>query len=97
MFLGLRTTVVPAPDLQAGRAWFARVLGVETNVDEPFYVGFSVAGFELGLAPAADVRAGAVTPWGVRDREAALAALLREGATPREGCATSARASGSRR
>ncbi len=81
MFLGLRTTVVPAPDLQAGRAWFARVLGVETNVDEPFYVGFSVAGFELGLDPAAGA---AVSYWGVRDCDAALAALLTAGATARE-------------
>ncbi len=84
MFLGPRTTVFPAPDLAAGRAWFARVLGTEPYFDEPFYVGFSVAGFELGLDPAASVEAGAVTYWGVRDCDAALAALLDAGATPRE-------------
>ncbi len=85
MFLGLRTTVFPAADLQASRAWYARVLGVEPYFDEPFYVGFSVAGFELGLNPAADVETGPVTYWGVRDCDAALAALLAAGATPREG------------
>ncbi len=81
MFLGLRTTVLPAPDLAASRAWWAAALGVEPYFDEPFYVGFSVAGFELGLDPAAGT---AVSYWGVRDCDAALAALLDAGATPRE-------------
>ncbi len=84
MFLGLRTTIFPAPDLQAGRDWFARVLRVEPYFDEPFYVGFSVGGFELGLDPDADPAAGAVTYWGVRDCDTALAGLLEAGATPRE-------------
>ncbi len=81
MFLGLRTTVLPAPDLAASRAFWVRALGVEPYFDEPFYVGFSVAGFELGLDPAAS---GAVSYWGVRDCDAALAALLAGGATARE-------------
>jgi catechol 2,3-dioxygenase-like lactoylglutathione lyase family enzyme len=84
MFLGLRTVIYPAPDLQASKAWFTRLLGAEPYFDEPFYVGFDVGGYELGLQPDADPRAGAVSYWGVPDADAALAALLEAGAAPRE-------------
>ena len=54
LLLGLRTVIYHAPDLGASKAWFAGVLGVEPYFDEPFYVGFDVGGYELGLVPAAD-------------------------------------------
>ena len=44
MVLGLRTAIYPVPDLAAGKAWYSRVLGREPYFDQPFYVGFSVAG-----------------------------------------------------
>jgi catechol 2,3-dioxygenase-like lactoylglutathione lyase family enzyme len=82
MFLGLRTVIYPAPDLAASTAWFTQVLGIEPYFEEPFYVGFSVAGYELGLLPDADPADGPVTYWGVPDADAAWAALLAQGATP---------------
>ncbi len=82
VFLGLRTVIYPAPDLGAAKAWYARVLEVEPYFDEPFYVGFSVGGYELGLSPSADPAAGAVTYWGVADADAGLARLIEAGATP---------------
>ena len=81
MFLGLRTVIYPAPDLAASKAWFTKLLGREPYFDEPFYVGYEVGGYELGLNPAADVAGGARTYWGVPDAEAAYAALLAAGAT----------------
>ena len=51
MFLGLRTVIYPAPDLAASKAWYTALLGVEPYFDEPFYVGFDVGGYELGLHP----------------------------------------------
>jgi len=81
MFLGLRTIIYPAPDLAAAKAWFTQVLGAPPYFDEPFYVGFSVGGYELGLAPNADPSDGPVTYWGVDDAQAAYAALLERGAT----------------
>jgi catechol 2,3-dioxygenase-like lactoylglutathione lyase family enzyme len=51
MLLGLRTVVYKTPDLAVGRAWYAELLGVAPYFDEPFYVGFDVGGFELGLDP----------------------------------------------
>lgn len=84
MFLGLRTVIYPAPDLDAAKAWWTRVLGVPPYFDQPFYVGFAVAGYELGLLPDADPAAGAVTYWGVGDVETAMAELTAAGATVRD-------------
>ena len=81
MFLGLRTVIYPAPDLAASKAWYASILGIDPYFDQSFYVGFSVAGYELGLDPAADPDEGPVTYWGVPDVDAAMASLLAAGAT----------------
>jgi hypothetical protein len=50
---GLRTVIYPAPDLPA-TSWWSELLGVRPYFEEPFYVGFEVAGYELGLLPTAD-------------------------------------------
>jgi predicted enzyme related to lactoylglutathione lyase len=84
MVLGLRTVIYPAPDLAAAKAWYARALWIEPYFDEPFYVGFEVGGHELGLHPQADPAAGVLAYWGVQDARAAHAALLEQGATPRD-------------
>lgn len=80
MLLGLRTTIYPAPDLEAQKAWWAAVLGADPYFDEPFYVGFSVGGFELGLDPAADPALGLRTYWGVPGCAAAVERLAASGA-----------------
>ncbi len=80
MFLGLRTVIYPAPDLAASKEWFTGVLGIEAYFDESFYVGFEVAGYELGLDPAGDPATGPVTYWGVADADAALSRLVAVGA-----------------
>ena len=80
MFLGLRTVIYPAPDLTATKEWFAQLLGIEPYFDEPFYVGFNVGGYELGLDPATAAEVGARSYWGVRDADAALTRLLAAGA-----------------
>lgn len=84
MFLGLRTVIYPAPDLAAAKAWWTQVLGIEPYFDEPFFVGFSPGGYELGLNPAADPAHGALSYWGVPDADAAYARLLAAGATSLE-------------
>lgn len=82
MFLGLRSLIYPAPDLDAAKTWYSRVLGIDPYFDEPFYVGFEVGGYELGLHPDGDPSAGPKTYWGVTDIEAAHAQLVAAGATP---------------
>ena len=79
--LGLRTVIYPAPDLAASKAWFTAALGVEPYFDEPFYVGFDVGGYELGLVPAADGPGAPVTYWGVANAEVAVQQLMASGAT----------------
>lgn len=79
MFLGLRSLIYPAPDLEAAKAWYTDVIGIEPYFDEPFYVGFDVGGFELGLWPEGSVETGPIAYWGVADVEAALAHLVAAG------------------
>ena len=82
MILGLRTAIYPTSDLDAARLWYAELLGQEPYFNEPFYVGFSVGGFELGLLP--DGQAGTNGPqplWGVADIDVAYVRLLELGAT----------------
>jgi len=81
MFLGLRTVIYPAPDLAAAKAWYAALLEQEPYFDQPFYVGFNVGGYELGLDPNADVAVGPVAYWGVANADEAQALLLAGGAT----------------
>jgi predicted enzyme related to lactoylglutathione lyase len=82
VFLGLRTVIYPAPDLGAATGFFATLLGIAPYFDAPFYVGFNVGGYELGLDPDADPANGAVTYWGVADAQAACAWLRAAGAEP---------------
>jgi predicted enzyme related to lactoylglutathione lyase len=88
MFLGLRTAVYDAPDLAKAKAWYSKVLGEQPYFDQPFYVGFNVGGYELGLLPAKNAagkraRAG-VAYWGVEDAQASYKRLVEMGATPLE-------------
>src|SRR5438552_6790905 len=52
--LGLRTLIYPVTDLDAAKAWFTELVGFGPYFDEPFFVGFSVGGYELGLLPDGD-------------------------------------------
>ena len=79
--LGLRTVIYPAVDLDAAKAWWTAQLGFGPYFDEPFYVGFSVAGYELGLLPRAAPADGALVYWGVEDVPAAVQQVLAAGAT----------------
>ena len=79
--LGLRTVIYPAPDLDASKAWWTSFLGAEPYFDQPFYVGFAVGGYELGLLPDADPDEGAQAYWGVADVPSAVADAVEKGCT----------------
>ncbi|WP_266367874.1 VOC family protein [Tellurirhabdus rosea] len=84
-FLGLRTVVYAAPDLEQTKNWYTRALGIQPYFDEPFYVGFSVGGYELGLDPNATPAPGStITYWGVPSIENAWNHLLEQGATAQD-------------
>lgn len=85
MVLGLRTVIYRVPDLARAKAWYSRAFAVQPYFDEPFYVGFNVGGYELGLDPYAGGGAagpgGSVAYWGVPDVAAAVEHFVAAGAT----------------
>jgi predicted enzyme related to lactoylglutathione lyase len=97
--LGLRTAIYHVDDIGRAKEWYTRVLGFPPYFDEPFYVGFNVGGYELGLQPrdpatTADAagasgdraarRETVVTYWGVNDARVSVARLLDLGAGARD-------------
>jgi len=81
MIKGLRTVVYPVTDLEQGKAWYGQVFGVAPYFDEPFYAGFAVGGFELGLVPDGQPGAtGGKAYWGVDDIAVELARCTALGA-----------------
>ena len=49
--LGLRTTVYMVANLAEAKLWYAKAFSTQPYFDEPFYVGFNIGGYELGLLP----------------------------------------------
>lgn len=84
MFKGLRTEIYQVRDVEAAKTWYTRALGVAPYFDQPFYVGFNVGGFELGLQPDSPAETeveNVVAYWGVEDAQMALDHLLAAGAS----------------
>ena len=50
-FLGLRTAIYKVPDIEKAKKWYTDAFVTEPYFDMPFYVGFNIAGYELGLQP----------------------------------------------
>jgi catechol 2,3-dioxygenase-like lactoylglutathione lyase family enzyme len=83
--LGLRTAIYAAPALDQAKAWYTAFLGIPPYFDEPFYVGFNVGGYELGLDPDITPAQGTpVTYWGVTNLPTVYQNLLDQGATALE-------------
>lgn len=86
-FKALMTASYPVTDLARAKAWYAEAFGVQPYFDEPFYVGFNVAGCELALMPAEGAlhqpgNRGVVAYWGVDHVETAWARMIALGAAP---------------
>ena len=81
MILGLRTAIYPVNDLTKAKDWYSQVLEMKPYFDQPFYVGFQVGGFELGLLPQGQSSTTGPQPlWGVANIENAFQRLLDLGA-----------------
>lgn len=84
MLQKLRTVIYHVADLQAAKAWYSGVTGLQPYFDEPFYVGFDINGCELGLDPSMDnIETGnhTVSYWAVDNAKEASAKFLAAGAT----------------
>jgi len=82
--LGLRTVIYYVNELDTAKQWWSEQLGIEPYFDEPFYVGFNVAGYELGLVPSEEDAGLSLVYWGVEDVNAAFDAALEAGASVHE-------------
>ncbi len=86
--LGLRTTIYKVGDILEAKKWYAKVFQIQPYFDEPYYVGFNIGGYELGLQPdssQAKERGDAVVAyWGVTDVNKAVKDFLASGATAHE-------------
>lgn len=72
----------PVKDLAKAKALFGKLLGTAPYVDGPYYVGYRIGDFEIGLNPHGHA-AGANGPigfWTVSDIKASLQMLLDAGA-----------------
>lgn len=88
MFHGLRTAIYHVADLERAKEWYSTALGIKPYFDQPFYVGFNVGGYELGLQPDKSVpsgkSAGVVAYWGVDNANVSLERILKLGAIRNE-------------
>jgi catechol 2,3-dioxygenase-like lactoylglutathione lyase family enzyme len=87
--LGLRTTIYKVSDIEKAKKWYSDFLGFEPYFDEPFYVGFNVAGYELGLQPEEEAQSteksdSVITYWGVENVSESYQALISLGANRHE-------------
>jgi predicted enzyme related to lactoylglutathione lyase len=83
MFKGLRTAIYQVADINAAKLWYTKALGTPPYFDQPFYVGFNIGGYELGLQPDTPATVpveNVVAYWGVDDCQVALDHLLAIGA-----------------
>jgi predicted enzyme related to lactoylglutathione lyase len=83
---GVRTILHPVSDLAAAKAVYTALLGVPPQNDAAYYVGYDVAGQQIGLVPSGGQQ-GMTSPvayWHVPDIEAKLAEVTAAGATLKE-------------
>jgi predicted enzyme related to lactoylglutathione lyase len=87
MVKGLGTVIYPVTDLNGAKTWYATAFQQKPYFDEPFYVGFNIAGYELGLDPNPNQTmsrpgpGGGVAYWRVADVDAAVEHFVTAGTT----------------
>jgi predicted enzyme related to lactoylglutathione lyase len=71
---GVTTIIYPVKDLAKAKTLYSELLGVEPEMDEAYYVGFNVAGQDIGLDPHGHSQGmrGPVCYWHVADIERSL-------------------------
>jgi predicted enzyme related to lactoylglutathione lyase len=84
MVLGLATVIYPVTDVARAKAWYAAAFQQQPYFDQPFYVGFNIAGYELGLDPNSPVgvsaQGGSVAYWRVEEINRAVDHFISSGA-----------------
>jgi predicted enzyme related to lactoylglutathione lyase len=85
MVKGIGTVIYHVPDLDRAKVWYAAAFGQTPYFDQPFYVGFNIGGFELGLDPdpagTPPGPGGTVAYWRVKRLDDAIERFVATGAT----------------
>jgi predicted enzyme related to lactoylglutathione lyase len=83
MTAGLSTIIYPVKDLAKAKELYAKLLGVDPDVDEAYYVNFTVKDQTVGLDPNGHSQGltGAVGYWTVDDIASTFATLVENGAS----------------
>ena len=78
---GVKTIIYPVKDLDKARALFTALFGVAPESDTPYYVGWKVAGQDVGLDPNGHAQGltGPVPYWHVDDLASSMQALVAAG------------------
>lgn len=86
--LGLRTTIYKVDEIKKARDWYSKAFETQPYFDEPYYVGFNICGYELGLQPEEnliiDKVESVVAYWGVEKIQEAYDRLIGLGAMENE-------------
>jgi len=86
--LGLRTCIYKVGDITKAKTWYNNVFQSTPYFDEPFYVGYNIAGYELGLQPEENPTTNkpdsVLTYWGVDNVEKEYQRFIFAGATEHE-------------
>jgi lactoylglutathione lyase len=86
--LGLRTIAYFVSDLNEAKQWYTNAFQTKPYFDAPFYVGFNIGGYELGLQPEEnppkEKARSLIAYWGVEDINKEYQRFLDAGATEHE-------------
>jgi predicted enzyme related to lactoylglutathione lyase len=83
---GIKTVLHPVSDLARAKAVYTALLGIQPQSDAPYYVGYEVAGQQIGLVPDG-AQQGITSPvayWHVSDIEAKLAQVTAAGGSVKD-------------
>jgi len=85
---GLRTVIYKVPDMEQAKVWYAQAFEVKPYFDEPFYIGYNIGGYELGIQPRVEGDKGTgdnvLVYWGVDDVKEKYDHLIQMGAKSHE-------------
>lgn len=88
MILGLRTTIYKVNDIEKATEWYINAFETEPYFQEPYYVGFNIGGFELGLqpeeTPVVNKAESVVSYWGVENIQEVYDRFIELGAAENE-------------
>jgi lactoylglutathione lyase len=79
--LGLRTAIYKVSDLEKAKEWYSEIFQATPYFDEPYYVGYNIGGYELGLQAEETSKGENVAVfWGVDDIQAQYDRFIAGGA-----------------